>query len=108
MKYLEVKEFIESLPDNPLVEYSTDIEIDTKDLLDEPMVCRVEIEANFSPEGDGLYPSCVLEISKEGGDCDYRTFARFDFEPSDEEREELANKVFGMMKEFVCKQMMKE
>ncbi|MBS4872250.1 MAG: hypothetical protein KHZ78_05380 [Peptoniphilus sp. oral taxon 375] len=108
MKYLEVKEFIESLPKSPLVEYSTGIGIDTEKLSAEPVIKLVRIEASFSPEKDNPYQRCFLEISKEGSDCDYGTFSRFDFEPNDEEREELANKVFRMMKEFVCKQMMKE
>lgn len=108
MKYLEVKEFIESLPENPLVEYSVAAMVDVENLSAEPSIYSLDVEADFSPDENGPYSRCFLEISKEDDKCDYRTYTRFSFEPSDWEREELANKVFGMMKEFVCKQMMRD
>lgn len=110
MKYLEVKEFIESLPKSPLVEYSTDIRIDPENL-SEPAVFSIDMEADFRPNEDGPYTKCFLEIVErvEGKiNCNYRVYTLFDFEPGDEEREELAHEILGMMKEFACKQMMKE
>ena len=108
MKYLEVKEFIESLPDNPLVEYSVAAMVDVENLSAEPSIYSLDVGADFSPDENGPYSRCFLEVSEEDDKCDYRTYTCFSFKPSDEEREELANKVFRMMKEFVCKQMTRE
>lgn len=108
MKYLEVKEFIESLPKNPLVEYLTDVGIDPKNLSAEPVVQRLDIEANFNPEGNGSYSRCFLEILERDDNQAYRVYSFFDFDCYENEREELAYEVFKMMKEFAGKQMMEE
>lgn len=107
MKYLEVKEFIESLPENPLVEYVTEVMIDPEKMTAEPDVQSVEVVADFNPGESGPYAKCFLELSEEDNDQDYRVYTRFEFEPGYEEQEKLANKVFGMMKEFACKQMIR-
>lgn len=107
MKYLEVKEFIESLPKSPLVEYSTDIRIDPENL-SEPAVFSIDMEADFRPNEDGPYTKCFLEIVEGKRNCNYRVYTLFDFEPGDEEREELAHEILRMMKVFANEQMIKE
>lgn len=108
MKYLEVKEFIESLPDNPLVEYSVDARLDAENLDTDGNIYMLNIEAEFALSQDDPYSKCYMYISEEKDLEAYKVCSNFEFELCDEEREELANKVFRMMKEFVCKQMMRD
>lgn len=108
MKYNEVKEFIEILPESPLVEYSTNIGIDPKNLSTEPVVISLNIEADFSCMKKVPYSRCFLEMFEEGNNEFYKVSSNFNFEPSDEEQDELAFEVFRLMKGFAGERMMEE
>lgn len=108
MRYSEVKEFIRMLPENPLIEYSTDSKVDLESETNDLEVYLFELIANIELANSIPYADCYLKITDTEKEKSYEIRHRLiDFE-DDDEAERVTNEVFKIMKEFACKQMMKE